>query len=191
MMKAKKKNRFLTFCFSLLPGAGEMYMGFMKMGVSLMVAFLLTILIPVVLMLDGLVSFAVVIWFYGFFHANHLASLSDEEFAQIEDTYLYEMDALTGGKDLVQKYYKWIAGGLILAGICLLWNTATDLMFLYFPTGYKVMSMVGNYVPRVFIAILIIVIGINIIKGKKKQLAGEEPVLAEGSEETEIVVKEE
>ena len=32
----KKKSGFWTFIFSLLPGAAEMYMGFMKMGVSLM-----------------------------------------------------------------------------------------------------------------------------------------------------------
>ena len=32
----KKKSGFLTFLFSWIPGAGEMYMGFMKMGVSLM-----------------------------------------------------------------------------------------------------------------------------------------------------------
>ena len=35
----RKKSKFLTFIFSLLPGAGEMYMGFMKMGVSLMAEF--------------------------------------------------------------------------------------------------------------------------------------------------------
>ena len=36
----KKKNAILTFIFSLVPGAGEMFMGFMKQGVSLMSMFL-------------------------------------------------------------------------------------------------------------------------------------------------------
>ena len=40
-MMRHKKNRFWTFLFSLFPGAGEMYMGFMKQGVSLMTLFLL------------------------------------------------------------------------------------------------------------------------------------------------------
>lgn len=35
-----KKSGFLRFIFSLIPGAGEMYMGFMKQGVTLMVLFL-------------------------------------------------------------------------------------------------------------------------------------------------------
>ncbi len=39
----KKTNKFLVFMFSLLPGAGHMFMGFMKTGVSLMSAFLFVI----------------------------------------------------------------------------------------------------------------------------------------------------
>ena len=41
-MKQKKKSRFLTFIFSFLPGAAEMYMGFMKNGFSLMMIFFLS-----------------------------------------------------------------------------------------------------------------------------------------------------
>ena len=32
----KQKGKFLLFVFSLCPGAGHMYMGLMKMGVSVM-----------------------------------------------------------------------------------------------------------------------------------------------------------
>ena len=35
----RKKNKFLTFIFALLPGAAEMYMGFMKMGLTLLSLF--------------------------------------------------------------------------------------------------------------------------------------------------------
>ena len=51
-MKQKKKSRFLTFIFSFLPGAAEMYMGFMKNGFSLMMIFFLSF-IPAMLF-DGL-----------------------------------------------------------------------------------------------------------------------------------------
>ena len=34
-----KKNKLITFFVSLLPGAGEMYLGFYKMGGSIMVLF--------------------------------------------------------------------------------------------------------------------------------------------------------
>ena len=34
-----KKNKLITFFVSLIPGAGEMYLGFYKMGGSIMVLF--------------------------------------------------------------------------------------------------------------------------------------------------------
>ena len=35
----RKKGKFLTFCFSCIPGAGQMFLGFFKEGVSLMTMF--------------------------------------------------------------------------------------------------------------------------------------------------------
>ena len=35
----RKKNRLITFLWSLIPGAGEMYLGFMKRGACIMGAF--------------------------------------------------------------------------------------------------------------------------------------------------------
>lgn len=174
MMKTKKKNKFLTFCFSLLPGAGEMYMGFMRTGVSLMSLFCLSIFVPASLGLEGLIVICVVIWFYGFFHANHLAGLSDEEFELVEDKYLFGLDVLSDGKDFVQKYHKVIAGLLILSGILLLWNTIFDIAYIFIPEAvWHVVARIGNYTPRVVVAIIIIYIGVKMIKGRKAQLAGE------------------
>ena len=175
-MTTKKKSRFLTFCFSLLPGAGVMYMGFMKAGVSLMLLFVFAIMIPVFLRLDELVVLAVVVWFYSFFHANHLASLNDEEFAKVEDQYLYGLDILSGGKDFVAKYRKWVAVILILVGALLLWNSVMDLLRDLLRNTlpsviYNVLNKVGYFIPRVLAAVLIIVAGGKMIGGRKQQLA--------------------
>ena len=59
-MKTKKKNRFFTFCFSLMPGAAEMYMGFLKTGLSLMVTFAAAIVIASSLRMGVLSVLAVV-----------------------------------------------------------------------------------------------------------------------------------
>ena len=59
-MKQQKKGKFLTFMFSFIPGAAEMYMGFMKMGVSLMALFFLCVAI------FGTLSWEVLSW-KGFF----------------------------------------------------------------------------------------------------------------------------
>lgn len=172
-MKTKKKNKFLTFCFSFLPGAAEMYMGFMKMGVSMMSLFFFAMVMCGFLQADVLcVLTGVVIWFYSFFHANHLAALSDEEFEKIEDNYLFGMDAIADGRDLVKNHQKLIAGILITAGILLLWNTTLDVLWNVLPEYlYQIIRAISDYVPRGVVAVLIIVAGCRLIKGRKVQLA--------------------
>ena len=84
----RKKRGFWTFCFSLIPGAGEMYLGFMKRGVSMMCLFLGWFAFC------GVTGFSIgmcllpVMWFYSFFQVHNLVSLPDEEFYQQEDDYL-------------------------------------------------------------------------------------------------------
>ena len=85
----RKKRGFWTFCFSLIPGAGEMYLGFMKRGVSMMCLFLGWFAFC------GVTGFSIgmcllpVMWFYSFFQVHNLVSLPDEEFYQQEDDYLF------------------------------------------------------------------------------------------------------
>ena len=69
-MKQKKKNKFFTFIFSLLPGAAEMYMGFMKNGLSMMVMFFISF-VPMILFdyMEFMMLLSIVLWFYGFFYA--------------------------------------------------------------------------------------------------------------------------
>ena len=159
-MKTKKKSRFLTFCFSMLPGAGEMYMGFMRTGVSLMLLFFLSIYIPVSLRLSELSIIGFVVWAYGFFHANHLAGLSDEEFDQVEDEFLFGMNTIIDGRNFVIKYQRTVAVVLIAAGILLLWNTMGDIAYRLLP-----------YAPRILVSLVIIFIGIKMIEGRKEQLS--------------------
>lgn len=182
-MKTKKKNRFLTFCFSLLPGAAEMYMGFMKTGVSLMSLFCLLCAVGTVTNMGAVLVIDVVVWFYGFFHANHLASLSDEEFDEVKDKYLFGRSELPGITALVQKYHSIVAALLIVFGVLLLWSAGTDILD---DMGYHVIAdamwNIGNYVPSILIGAGIIYAGIRMIQGKKVPLA-EQPILEEKQDE--------
>lgn len=175
-MKAKKKNRFLTFCFSCMPGAGEMYMGFLKTGLSLMSIFLLSVFgLSYFRFEEFAVVIGVTMWFYSFFHANHLASLTDEEFAEVKDGYLFADGELSGQVAWASKYQKVVAGLLIAAGIIMLWNTATDMARSFLPEYvWRIMYTVGDYVPRIAVAFLIIVVGVKLIMGRKAQLLQQE-----------------
>lgn len=171
-MRTKKKSRFLTFCYSTIPGAAQMYMGFMKMGISIMVLFILIIMVSVWLNQGALAAFCVVIWFYSFFQANHLASLSDEDFFSVRDEYLFGVGNLPGMEDFVQKHSQWIAVLLIFLGGCLLWDSIASLLYNVLPDSLhfisRTMRRIGDYVPSLVIGGGIIALGVRMMEGKKE-----------------------
>ena len=115
-MVRKRKSGFLTFCFSLLPGAGEMYLGFMKMGVSLMGLFFGIWMLCVLLNVYFFAYAEVVLWFYSFFHAHNLAGLTDEEFLKVEDEFLFHLDVFPDVAKNAGKYRSIVAVILIIIG---------------------------------------------------------------------------
>ena len=118
----KRKNGFWTFLFSFIPGCAEMYMGFMKMGLSLMIAFFGLWAIAAWVGGDILVFVAIVAWFYSFFHARNMASMSDAELQQTEDAYLYHIPEDFKGQEFSDKTRKWTAALLIIFGVILLYR---------------------------------------------------------------------
>ena len=58
-----RKSKFLTVIFSCIPGAGQMFMGFMKLGVSLMGLFFLIFVAANLTGLGFLLYLAPVLWF--------------------------------------------------------------------------------------------------------------------------------
>ena len=65
-----KKNSFFAFCFAFIPGAGQMYLGMMKRGVSLMLAFSVISVAAGFLYLPILTVFLPVLWFFAFFDTS-------------------------------------------------------------------------------------------------------------------------
>ncbi len=167
-MIRRKKSRFWTFCFSLIPGAGEMYLGFMKMGVSLMALFFGSMALMQFLELGFIACIAGIIWFYSFFHVNNLAGLSEAELAGTKDEYLFNLDRFFKmDMDSARKHRKIIATVLIAIGVILLWNEFVDICYSYLPEGAY---MIAYTIPRVAIGVAIIIAGFYMIKGKKETL---------------------
>lgn len=172
MMSRKKKSGFLTFIFSLMPGAGEMYLGFMKMGVSLMGIFFAVFTIAAALNIGALLAINALLWFYSFFHVHNLAGLPDEEFLNTKDEYLFSMDMIFRlEKKNVEKYRSVIAVALIIVGILLLWNGMKNFLVGYLPdTILYVISRLEHTIPQMLAGIGIIAGGFYMIKGKKEEL---------------------
>ena len=172
-MKQKKKNRFFTFIFSFLPGAAEMYMGFMKNGFSLMLCFLLPFALVVIYGgLDFLMPICAVMWFYGFFHARNYAGMDDMTFDAMTDKYIWEeFSDLNFNKVSGKTAKKWIAAALIVIGAALIWDYFSGILYRLIPEGYwdDIYPALSN-IPQVVISILMVIVGIRMVVGKKKEL---------------------
>ncbi len=168
----KKKNGFFTFIFSFLPGAGEMYMGFMKQGVSLMGAFFLLCLIPGWLNMGELILAVPILWCYSFFHVHNLRGMSDEEFYALEDDFLFHLDQmLPHGKHLTQKYRTVMAVVLIVIGVTIFFNNFEHIVRWCFPDiVLQYYRSIINILPKFVVAIVLIWSGVALIRGKKQEL---------------------
>ena len=167
----KQKGKFLTFLFSLFPGAGQMYLGFMKMGGSIMMLFWGIIGFGVLLNLGVLYFQLPVIWCYSFFDAINKNSMDEEEFYMLEDHYLFNMD-LSEISALVKGKNKTIfAAILIIIGIAMLISNFMSLLNAILPWElyWRLESILGN-IPRIGIALIIIWIGMRMIQGKRLEL---------------------
>ena len=178
-ISTKKKSKFLTYILAFMPGAAEMYMGFIKMGASLMTVFGLSFYCLIVGM--GFVGIAsMVIWFIGFFHAINLYGTEDSKFAQVEDDWIWnEFFDGVGVKVSEKKKRKIVAMILIVAGVVALWDVIITTIEKLIPADlwdayYGMVRDIFYDVPQFVIACIIIYIGIRMIKGKKRELLVED-----------------
>ncbi len=172
-MKHQKKNTFFTLVFSFMPGAAEMYMGFMKSGISIMGIFFLSIIVPSILhSSDVLVLLAFLIWFFAFFHARNLAACDAETMQFIQDCYVWE--EFEGGRSFhipTKVMNTWGAWILVVLGVTMLWGSAAELIYRMLPQEiYGVIAPMIREVPQIVLSVLIIIIGLRLIRGKKKEL---------------------
>ena len=167
----KKKSRFLTFIFSMLPGAGHMYMGFMKMGISFMSVFFFIIFLSTWLDIGPLLFILPIIWFYSFFDCTNRLSLDNEEFLLLEDKYLFSIDKLSKlDKSIFEK--RSLAAGvlLLILGVYLIADNMMNILSQYIPQ--QVYSIIDNFMiqtPKIVVGVAIIGIGIRLIIGKKRE----------------------
>ena len=171
----KQKRGFLLFICSLIPGAGEMYMGFFKQGISIMTLFWAIIAIAGGLNIASLVILLPIIWFYSFFHVHNLKEMPEEEFYALEDNYILHLDRVFQNTEkITQRQQKIAAVILIIFGIAMLWNSLRDMLFWILPDAQVyIIQDIMYQLPSVIIGILIIVAGYQILTGKIKTLSSE------------------
>ncbi|SFU42923.1 hypothetical protein [Butyrivibrio sp. M55] len=171
-MEYKKRNGFFVFCFSFIPGAVEMYMGFMKNGVSIMAAFVLLFALATLgwsYFTYIFLGMAVVAWFYAFFHAWNMYRLDGETLVKMEDRYIWTEFGVTGKIDIEEKKLrKGVAIGLLIIGLMALYDIVKDIIYQFVPGDYW--RITNSLVENVPVAVIFIFFGLKLIKNKKNDL---------------------
>ncbi|MBO5477918.1 MAG: hypothetical protein J6A15_09235 [Clostridia bacterium] len=164
-----KKNLFFTLCFSFVPGAGQMYQGYMKRGISILILFaafcaiFATVAMPI---------FAIplpVLYIYSFFDTFNIRNTIDKENKQ-EDKYLWDTSDLEELKNSfnVPSAKKLIGILLIFVGIyMILCNILPQILYdLDLNEVARYLRDLGSYITPITIALLSIVFGLKLINKK-------------------------
>ncbi len=172
----KQKKGFLLFVASLIPGAGELYMGFRKMGLSIMALFWGCIAMASFFSLDAIIFFLPIMWFYSFFNTHNLKSLSEEEFHSLEDKLILPVDGFVTNKEQFMKRYRnAVAILLIFIGAASLCNIGSNwLDQILDPEQYYFILNIVRQVPAIVLSVFLIVFGVHLIRGKYQELESEE-----------------
>ena len=163
------KSGFLTFLFALLPGAGHMYLGMPKKGTMLMLSFFLLIGLSGFFGLNFLVFILPVIWFYSFFDTFNVKHFTIEEMQEMDDRFLKHFDGFFAGgwHKVIEKRHAVLGTVLILLGVYMFFHNVFG-SYLYEISRF--MPWLGELIsqlPTVFVAVLVIIAGIFLVRGKK------------------------
>ena len=187
-----RKNRFLTFLFSLVPGCGHMYLGYMKRGVEFMAMFAASVYLSVIciniyrgLEMAGAIFLILlpIIWLYQMFDSMHALSRMrrlEMQYADDDGFFIPGVANITNLNALnifkKSKVVKTIAVILICVGIYALFSNISNSILNVLANNktqeqyWQVRNLYDNimsYVPSVIISFVLILLGIKLLKGKK------------------------
>ena len=185
-----KKNGILTLLFACIPGAGQMYQGYMKRGLSLITMFCLFIILGSTTGLDALVVGCIVVYMYSFFDTLNLRAQLAAEKAP-EDDYLVHFDPQD--KRLARmmmdshKLVGWclIATGALIAYEQIIMNTLGDILWRWGQKApvWRAIYLVMDQLPEVVLCVALILCGIWLVRGPRAKKAAPE---AAAPEETDF-----
>ena len=167
-----KKNGILTLLFAFIPGAGQMYQGYMKRGLSLV---LMAAAIGMAAMLIPPIAFALlVVFMYSFFDTFNLRAQISMGTAP-EDDYLVHFDPQDKRlARMMMDSHKLVGWGLIALGVLvayknIIMNTLGDLVWRWGKEipFFRALYLVLDELPEIVVCVALIVCGVWLVKGPK------------------------
>lgn len=164
------KNGLLTLLFAFIPGAGQMYQGYMKRGLSLML--MCCVICVLAVLFSPIAFFLLLVFMYSFFDTLNLRAQIALGNAPADD-YLVHLDPKD--KRLARllldshKLVGWllIAFGALIAYQNLIMNTLGDLVYRWGHSSpvFRALYLVMDSLPDVVVCVVLIVCGVWLVKG--------------------------
>lgn len=164
-----RKSRLFSLLCAFWPGAGEMYLGLMRRGLTIMMIFWGVITISAALGINFVIFALPILWFYSFFDTLTLRNLDYYALVELQEKDEFFFQELLGGESLPKlagKYHLFLGAGFILMGILLLYNRASRFLYrLDFipPWLYTLL----RELPVAAVAFGVIALGVWLVKGKR------------------------
>lgn len=184
----KRKHGLFLFIASCVPGCGQMYQGYMKRGLSLMLACCALISFSICLYLDFLLVFLVPLWLYAFFDSYNLRSFIEQD-APLADEYLFGLDSVDAERlsTLFRKRNSLLGWVLVLLGVYILFDTFVGRLMqrlCEYLGDWWLYDIVMRDLPRILVTIGIIALGVWFIRGPKRAPAEEIPIFTPPAEDS-------
>ena len=181
-MKQYKGGLFL-FVTSCVPGCGQMYQGYMKRGLSLMLLFWGLLAVAFFLHIEALLFFLVPIWLYTYFDSYNLRGRIERGRTPEEDDSLL-FDLFTPDSQrlnaLCRRQHSIIGWVLVGLGVYMLYGSLVrrvlDALEYYFEVAGWFYSFLAYDIPRLVVTFGIIALGVWFIRGPKKAVPMEEDI---------------
>ena len=161
------KHGFWMFVTSCLSGCGQMYQGYMKRGISLLVLFFALLAVAGFFGIAPIAFFLPVVWAYAFFDSYNLrARIAAGE--PPEDAYLFGMSDMDSQQlhALLRKRHSIIGWVLVFLGVYMLYDTLLDRIGWIW--GWDWLYNLLRYdVPRLVLTVLVILLGLWFIRGPR------------------------
>lgn len=179
------KNGFLTLCFAFVPGAGQMYQGYMKRGFS--VALLFAASVVAAALVPVCIALVPVIYMYSFFDALDLrAKMKAGEHP--EDVVPFGLDKAQPWQKLSRNSYKIVGWVFVGLGVYSMYNTVI-MRFVWYLRDYlgydnpwaSMFHTLMDSVPQVAVALGLIYLGWRMVRKPMQDV----PALPSWDEEQE------
>ncbi len=174
------KNGILTFIFAFCPGAGQMYQGYMKRGLSLITMFCLFIMAGSMTGLDELVVGCIIVYMYSFFDTFNLrAQLAAEKAPQ--DDYLVHFnwhdDRMT---QFMGESHKLVGWGLIALGALVFYQNIImrvlgDVMWRWGQNNpfFRAIYLMLDSLPQIVVCVALVICGVWLVRGPRDKKRGQ------------------